>query len=131
KVKARLKSVEGIGTAATRAATIAKIMTAGFAVEEMVGKVISYIPTAKAFAYIESVPDALATPDLTAWFEGKLEELKDGTLAYERYRVLLAKLVDKAIESARDGSVLMKMPGVQDMPVAPVSRKRILKKRPG
>ncbi|MEO7129010.1 MAG: DNA topoisomerase [Rhodoferax sp.] len=131
KVKARLKSIEGIGTAATRAATIAKIISAGFAVHEMVGKVISYIPTDKAFAYIESVPDALAKPDLTAWFEGKLEELKDGTLAYERYRVLLAKLVDKAIESAMDGSALMKMPGAQDMPVAPVSRKRILKNRPG
>jgi len=129
KVKAMLKSVEGIGTAATRAATIAKMVTAGFAVEEMAGKVISYVPTAKAFAYIESVPDALAKPDLTAWFEGKLEELKDGTLAYERYRVLLAKLVDKAISSAKDGSALLKMPGVQDMPAAPASRKRGFAKR--
>ena len=110
KVKAQLKSVEGLGTAATRAATIAKVVTAGFAVEAMVGKVISYAPTAKAFAYIESVPDALAKPDLTAWFEGKLEEVKGGTLAYERYRMLLAKLVDKAIESAKDGSALVRMP---------------------
>ena len=95
----------------------------------MVGKVISYAPTAKAFAYIESVRDALAKPDLTAWFEGKLEELKGGTLAYERYRTLLAKLVNKAIESAKDGSALRKMPGVQDMPAAPVSRKRVSRKR--
>ncbi len=124
-----LKSVEGIGTAATRAATIAKMVTAGLAAEEMAGKVISYIPTAKAFAYIESVPDALAKPDLTAWFEGKLEELKDGTLAYERYRVLLAKLVDKAISSAKDGSAFIKMPGVQDMPAAPASRKRSFARR--
>ncbi|MEO7129226.1 MAG: hypothetical protein ABI040_10255 [Rhodoferax sp.] len=43
--------------------------------------------------------------------------------------MLLAKLVDKAIESAWDGSAPMNMPGTQDMPVAPVSRKRILKKR--
>ncbi len=129
KVKAKLKSVEGLGTAATRAATIAKVVTAGFAVQEMAGKVISYAPTAKAFAYIESVPDALAKPDLTAWFEGKLEALKGGTLAYERYRVLLAKLVDKAIESAKDGSALMKMPGVQAAPAAPVSKKRVSKKR--
>lgn len=129
KVKAQLKSVEGLGTAATRAATIAKVVTAGFAVQEMAGKVISYAPTAKAFAYIESVPDALAKPDLTAWFEGKLEALKGGTLAYERYRVLLAKLVDKAIESAKDGSALMKMPGVQAAPAAPVSKKRVSRKR--
>ena len=129
KVKAQLKSFEGLGTAATRAATIAKVVTAGFAVEQMAGKVISYAPTAKAFAYIESVPDALAKPDLTAWFEGKLEALRGGTLAYERYRMLLARLVDKAIESAKDGSALIKMPGVQDMPAAPVSRKRVFRKR--
>ncbi len=129
KVKARLKSVEGIGTAATRAATIAKIVTAGFALEEMAGKVISYVPTSKAFAYIESVPDALAKPDLTAWFEGKLEDLKNGTLVYARYRELLAKLVDKAISSAKDGSALIKMPGVQDMPAAPASKKRAFSKR--
>jgi DNA topoisomerase-3 len=129
KVKAQLKSIEGLGTAATRAATIAKVVTAGFATEEMAGKVISYAPTAKAFAYIESVPDALAKPDLTAWFEGKLEELKGGTLAYERYRMLLARLVDKAIESAKDGSALVKMPGVQDMTAAPVARKRVSRKR--
>lgn len=124
KVKAQLKSIEGLGTAATRAATIAKVVTAGFAVEERAGKVISYTPTAKAFAYIESVPDALAKPDLTAWFEGKLEALKDGTLSYERYRMLLAKLVDKAIEAAKDGSAFMKMPSVQTMPAAPAARKR-------
>ena len=129
KVKAQLKSIEGLGTAATRAATIAKVVTAGFAIEEMLGKVISYAPTAKAFAYIESVPDALAKPDLTAWFEGKLEELKGGTLAYERYRMLLARLVDKAIEAAKDGSALMKMPGVRDLPAAPVARKRGPRKR--
>jgi DNA topoisomerase-3 len=129
KVKAQLKSIEGLGTAATRAATISKVVTAGFAVEERAGKVISYAPTAKAFAYIESVPDALAKPDLTAWFEGKLEELKGGTLAYDRYRILLAKLVDKAIEAAKDGSALMKMPGVQDMPAVPVARKRGTRKR--
>jgi DNA topoisomerase-3 len=129
KVKAQLKSIEGLGTAATRAATISKVVTAGFAVEERAGKVISYAPTAKAFAYIESVPDALAKPDLTAWFEGKLEELKGGTLAYDRYRILLAKLVGKAIEAAKDGSALMKMPGVQDMPAVPVARKRGTRKR--
>ena len=60
---------------------------------------------------------------------GKLEELKGGTLAYERYRILLAKLVYKAIETAKNGSALMKMLGVQEMPAAPVSKKRVLEKR--
>ena len=110
KVKATLKEVEGLGTAATRAAIISKIVKAQFAQEEKSGKVISYAPTAKAFTYIQCVPESLAKPDLTAWFEGKLEELVAGTLDYERYRYLLAKLVDNAIASAKDGSVLNKMP---------------------
>lgn len=109
KVKATLKEVEGLGTAATRASIIAKMVSAGFATETKVGKVISYAPTEKAFVYINSVPDVLAKPDLTAWFEGKLEELAKGSLAYEKYREILGRLVQKAIESAKDGSALGKM----------------------
>lgn len=109
KVKATLKEVEGLGTAATRASIIAKMVSAGFATEAKAGKVISYAPTEKAFVYIDSVPDALAKPDLTAWFEGKLEELSKGTLSYEKYREILGRLVHKSIESAKDGSALGKM----------------------
>lgn len=116
KAKASLKQMEGIGTSATRAAIISKIVTVGFAMEEKAGKVIAYVPTAKAFTYIDCVPEVLAKPDLTAWFEGKLEELKDGSLSYMQYRTLLAKLVDRSIQTSKDGTAIHKIPKPEDMP---------------
>ena len=95
----------------------------------MAGKVISYTPTAKAFAYIESEPDALANLDQTAWFEGELEELKGGTLAYDAIASFWPNLCTRRLSRPKNGSALMKMPGVQEMPAAPVSKKQVLRKR--
>ena len=124
KVKAALKQVEGLGTAATRASVIAKIVTAGFATEDKAGKVISYAPTPKAMTYIECVPENLAKPDLTAWFEGKLEELSKGTLEYQKYREFLSKLVCQFISTAKDGVAYSKMPTPEQMPTAVVQAKK-------
>lgn len=115
KVKAKLRQVEGIGTAATRAAVITKIVKSGFAEEGRIGKVISYAPTAKAFQYIRCVPGVLAKPDLTAWFEGKLEELANGSLDYARYRVMLGKLVDHTLADAKSGLAMANMPASADV----------------
>ena len=115
KIKAKLKSVEGIGTAATRAAVITKIVKSGFAEEGRVGKVICYIPTPKAFQYIQCVPSVLAKPDLTAWFEGKLEELVSGSLDYARYRVLLGRLVEHTLVDAKSGAALANMPSSEEV----------------
>lgn len=123
KVKAKLKQVEGIGTAATRAAIIARVVSTGFASEDRSNKLISYIPTPKAFGYIQSISEKLTQPDLTAWFEGKLEDLAQGTLAYADYRGMLSKLVNHVIQSAKDGSALEKMPRPDQMP-APVAAKK-------
>jgi DNA topoisomerase-3 len=124
KVKAKLKQVEGIGTAATRANIIAKVVSAGFASEGRAGKVISYIPTAKAFGYIECVPEMLTRPDLTAWFEGKLEDLAKGDLEYPRYRTMLAKLVSHTLESAKNGDALKRMPSPGQIPETVVAKVR-------
>ncbi len=124
KVKAKLKQVEGIGTAATRANIIAKVVSAGFASEGRAGKVISYIPTAKAFGYIECVPEMLTRPDLTAWFEGKLEDLATGELEYPRYRAMLAKLVSHSLASAKNGDALKRMPSPGQIPETVVAKVR-------
>ena len=114
-IKAKLKSVEGIGTAATRASVITKIVKSGFAEEGRVGKVICYIPTPKAFQYIKCVPSVLAKPDLTAWFEGKLEELVSGSLDYARYRILLGRLVEHTLVDAKSGAALANMPSSEEV----------------
>jgi len=116
KVKAKLKQVEGIGTAATRAAIIARAVQAKLVGEDRTGKVITYYPTAKAFGYINCVPSTLTRPDLTAWFEGKLEELAKGELAYDDYRKMLRRLVDHVIQPAKDGTAIKLIPSPEQMP---------------
>jgi DNA topoisomerase-3 len=129
KVKAKLKQVEGIGTAATRASIIAKVVASDFAVEGRAGKVISYVPTAKAFGYIECVPEMLTRPDLTAWFEGKLEDLATGNLEYLRYRGMLAKLVSHSLASAKNGEALKRMPSPGQIPETVVAKPRTRAKK--
>lgn len=131
KVKAKLKQVEGIGTAATRANIIAKVVASDFAVEGRAGKVISYVPTAKAFGYIECVPEMLTRPDLTAWFEGKLEDLAKGDLEYTRYRGMLARLVSHSLESAKSGDALKRMPAPGQIPETVVAKTRTRTSKPG
>jgi DNA topoisomerase-3 len=124
KVKAKLKQVEGIGTAATRAAIISGAIAKGFVSEYMEGKVIAYMPTPKAISYIKCMPEQLARPDLTAWFEGKIEELAKGTLEYGAYRVMLARLVDFVLSTTKNGEATKKMPTPQEMPEPPKTLKR-------
>lgn len=125
KVKAKLKQVEGIGTPATRAAIIAKAVLVKLVGEDRSGKVITYYPTSKAFGYIKCVPQTLTKPDLTAWFEGKLEQLAKGELSYDEYRKMLGRLVCHVIQTAKDGSALNLMPGPSEMPEdAPMKKTR-------
>lgn len=127
KVKARLKQVEGLGTAATRANIIARAIAAGLLEPDRVSKIITYLPTPKAFVYIQCVSPTLTRPDLTAWFEGQLEAMSQGALGYEAYQKLLRRLVDHVIEAAKDGSALAQMPGPAQLP-APVAVKTVRKK---
>ena len=126
KVKAMLKEVEGIGTAATRAGIIARAVTTGLIAEDRSGKVISYRPTSKGQGYVLCITKSMTKPDLTAWLEGKLDDLAKGLLSYTAYRVMLAKMVDHIIKPTLDGSALANMPKPEDMP-AELSAKRARK----
>ena len=66
----------GLGTPATRAATIEKIIKTGFV--ERVKKAL--VPTDKAANLIAVLPDALKSPELTAIWEQKLGAIERGEL---------------------------------------------------
>lgn len=55
-IRAKLKDVEGIGTAATRAGIISKAVFTKLLTEDKSNKIITYRPTAKSFGYIVSAP---------------------------------------------------------------------------
>ena len=75
----------GIGTPATRAATIEKLVQKGFLVREGGGKVKHLIPTEKGRTLIAAMPEQLRSPAMTADWETKLTQIEKGQYAPENF----------------------------------------------
>ena len=75
----------GIGTPATRAATIEKLVQKGFLAREGGGKAKHLIPTEKGCALIVAMPEQLRSPAMTAEWETKLTQIEKGQYAPEQF----------------------------------------------
>ena len=71
---------KGIGTPATRAAMIEKLVEAGFAERRQNRKTVSLVPTQPGISLITVLPEQLQSPLLTAEWEHKLKQIEYGTL---------------------------------------------------
>ena len=71
----------GLGTPATRAATIEKLVNGGFA-ERIKGKLV---PTDTGASLVTVLPDALRSPLLTAEWESRLKQIERGELDAETF----------------------------------------------
>ncbi len=71
---------KGIGTPATRAAMIEKLVEAGFAERRQNRKTVSLVPTQSGISLITVLPEQLQSPLLTAEWEHKLKQIECGTL---------------------------------------------------
>lgn len=76
RLKQRLRETEGLGTEATRAGLIQGLIDKGFLKKK--GK--SLLATDEAYALIDSLPDLLKNPGLTALWEQALNQIAEGTL---------------------------------------------------
>ena len=75
----------GIGTPATRAATIEKLVQKGFLTREGGGKTKHLIPTEKGCALIAAMPEQLKSPAMTAEWEKKLAEMERNNFTPEQF----------------------------------------------
>ena len=75
----------GIGTPATRAATIEKLVQKGFLSREGGGKTKHLIPTQKGCALISAMPEQLKSPAMTAAWEKKLLEIERNNYTPEQF----------------------------------------------
>ena len=75
----------GIGTPATRAATIEKLVQKGFLAREGNGKTKHLIPTEKGCALIVAMPEQLKSPAMTAEWEKKLAEMERNNYTPEQF----------------------------------------------
>lgn len=79
----------GLGTPATRAGIIERIIKTGF-VER---KKKNLLPTKAAFALIDVVPEKIKSPELTAEWESQLEKIYNGSVSYSEFTNNIVKFV--------------------------------------
>lgn len=127
--KAMRKGV-GIGTDATRADTVDNLIARGY-IEQVgrKGEVLPYVKkidrkkkkgktekgvfyrsTAKGRALIDSLPDVIRRPDLTAYFEDMMGKLEAGVITLEAFTERQAKFVTRIIGEIKSGEALLNMP---------------------
>ena len=75
----------GIGTPATRAATIEKLVQKGFLSRDGGSKTKHLIPTEKGRGLIAAMPEQLKSPAMTAEWETKLTQIEKGQYAPEQF----------------------------------------------
>ena len=90
---------KGIGTPATRAAILEKLVSSGFVERRRSKKVTTLIPSALGTALITVLPEALQSPLLTAEWEQRLKEVERGELPPEDFMASIAAMLRELIQT--------------------------------
>ena len=86
----------GLGTPATRAAIIERLLTVGYVVRK--GKTL--VPTEKGMKLIEIVPEELKSPQTTAKWEKGLSSIAKGKMTDEKFMASIRRYVCFLVENA-------------------------------
>lgn len=84
---------KGLGTPATRAETLEKLVAVGFVERRKGKKAVTLLPTPTAAALAAVLPEELQSPLLTAEWEYKLKQIERGELDAAEYMVGIADMV--------------------------------------
>ena len=102
---------QGIGTPATRAATIEKLVQKGFLERKGNKKTKVLLPTDKGKALITVMPEEIQSPEMTADWEAKLLQIERSEMDPETFmneiKEMISSLV-KTTEAAKGANALMK-----------------------
>ena len=96
----------GLGTPATRAGILEKLVQAGLIVRQGAGKQQNLLPTDKGKALIAVAPDILKSPLLTAEWEQRLKAIERGE---EQPDVFLSQIADLLKEMCQTGKPVANM----------------------
>lgn len=104
---------KGLGTPATRAGILEKLVKTGYVERKRAKSAVHLIPTHKAVSLITVVPEPIQSPKLTAEWESQLKEMEHGLLAPEAFMAEITQMVRELVdtyEMAQDGQVLFDQP---------------------
>ena len=88
---------KGIGTPATRAGIIEKLISAGFAERKSAKKAVHLIPSAAGVSLITVLPEQLQSPLLTAEWEHRLKEIERGETDAEAFLAGISEMVSSLV----------------------------------
>lgn len=97
---------KGIGTPATRAGILEKLVNAELIERVGKGKVKNLVPTRKGIALVSTLPEILKSPKQTAEWENKLKQIEEGKLSGNLFLQEINELMQnivKTYEAIGDG----------------------------
>ena len=92
---------KGIGTPATRAAILEKLVDTGLVERKKAKKITSLLPTQAGSSLVTVLPEVLQSPLLTADWEQRLGEVERGELSPEDFMAGIAAMVDELVKTYR------------------------------
>ena len=102
---------QGIGTPATRAATIEKLVQKGFLERKGSKKTKVLLPTDKGKALITVMPEEIQSPEMTADWETKLLQIERGEMEPNEFMTEIKEMISSLVtttEAAKGANALMK-----------------------
>ena len=102
---------QGIGTPATRAATIEKLVQKGFLERKGNKKTKVLLPTDKGKALITVMPEQIQSADMTADWENKLLRIERGEMEPEEFMTEIKDMISSLVnttEAVKGANMLMK-----------------------
>ena len=124
---------KGIGTSATRAATIEKLVRIGF-VERKGNKKTKYLlPTHKGVALITVMPEQIQSPFMTAEWEQKLLDVEKGTFHDTEFMDEIEEMITGLVRTYKvieDAEVLMH-PALEEIGICPCCGSHVVERQKG
>ena len=90
---------KGLGTPATRAGIIEKLIATGFVERKKAKKTVSLVPAQTGVSLITVLPEQLQSPLLTAEWEHKLKMVERGELDAETFMAEISLMVNELIKT--------------------------------
>lgn len=90
---------KGLGTPATRAEILEKLISTGFMERQKGKKTVSLVPTQKGIALVTVLPEQLQSPLLTAEWEYRLKQVEHGEYSPEQFMKEIRDMVSALVLS--------------------------------
>lgn len=124
---------KGIGTSATRAATIEKLVRIGF-VERKGNKKTKYLlPTHKGVALITVMPEQIQSPSMTAEWEQKLLDVEKGTFQDAEFMREIDGMITELVGTYKivEDAELLMTPSAEKIGICPSCEQHVVERQKG